>query len=451
MNPRNLLIAGGLILSLVVVVFLLLPTDPGPLVGAGADDLETSIGTADDVSQGNRKGSGSSGSNSKTSSGSYRDRSEEDGDEDGLGSASGRRFQDEGSINRSRADDDNEFSEIERADDSRESGSRINPNRGSNRDSRRGRNTGRGSSGRNSGSVPDGMVRISGDVVVENTPAAGPTLSGQLQIGVLQDSRSISVNNGRFSVNIPKAASIRFFSAVLEGKPARVISPVSAINGASAGLIRVVVRYDALAMLHLLSAETGEPLADVEVVRAKDYTRSSLPHPGWALDHDSKIVSEESPVALDGRIGLIGSAVAIHARAAGHEWRRLTVDLIDGGERELILERSGSVNLHLVGDSDREGVVLRLRETGMGGSPHFEVPVTSGITEKIEGILPGAWTITLEKGHWAHQPEVYDEIDFDLMVDDLLDLELEIPIDDEERVEVSGSVFIPEGWFIDNF
>ena len=35
LNSRNLLIAGGIILSLVVAVFFLLPDDPGPRTGSG--------------------------------------------------------------------------------------------------------------------------------------------------------------------------------------------------------------------------------------------------------------------------------------------------------------------------------------------------------------------------------------------------------------------------------
>lgn len=451
MNPRNLYIVGGVILALVVAVFLILPKDPGPLDGTGTVGADTRFeyGAASSDggnSEGDNQGADSSAAGtSLTGSRTGIQRSDDH-------SGTGRRFRADGQSGSGGGGTPSRSGDDFASDDSIENRNGKNPSgrRGSGRS---GQNSRGSSSGSGSGTVPEGMTRIFGEVVVENTPGAGATLSGQLQIGVSQDSRSISVNNGQFATNIPESASVRFFSAVLEGKPARVISPVTPLVAGRGrlGSIRVVVRYDALAMLHLLSAETGESLTDVEVLRAKDYARNSLAHPGWALPQDSRIVSDESPVALDGRIGLIGSAVAIHARAAGYEWKRVTVDLVDGGERELTLQRSGALNLIFVGDSEREGVMLRLRGVGANGAPHLEVPVMAGTTQRVEGILPGSWIISLEKGHWAHQPEVFDEIEFDLVVGDLIDLQLEIPLDDEEWVDVAGSVFIPSGWYLNVF
>lgn len=447
MNPRNLFIAGGFILALVVAVFLLLPEDPGPVAngntGGGGTGYESGVNSvAGGTSTTESPDSGGTGSGSGLSGVGSGSQGKDDR------SPTGRRFRagdqpangTEGSFG-----SDGDF---ESKDTTGNQGNKPTTSRGPGRS--RGNSRG-GSSRAGSGTVPEGMVRVYGQVVVENTPEAGPSLSGHLQIGVSQESRSIPVSKGQFATNIPQSASIRFFSAMLEGKPARVISPTTPLAAGSTGSVRVVVRYDALAILHLLSAETGQELTDVEVVRAKDYTRSSLPHPGWALPQDSRITAEESPVALDGRIGLSGSAVAIHARAAGHEWKRVTVDLVDGGERELTLQRSGALNLIFVGDAEREGVMLRLREIGVNGAPYLEVPVTAGTTQLVEGVLSGSWRASLEAGHWAHQPEVFDEIEFDLIVGDLLELQLEIPLDDEERVEVAGSVFIPAGWYLNFF
>ena len=449
LNSRNLLIAGGIILSLVVAVFFLLPDDPGPRTGSGTVGAESQTGNGSGTSGKSEADAATNNSEGSSSFGNGSGGGDQTGSDQGL---PGRRFRNEGRQNSSRDDgsfgNGREFEPGGSFDDRDRSDSPNNRRRNS-RSGRSGGNSRGGSSG--SGATPEGMVRIGGEVVVENDPTAGSSLSGQLQIGVSGASRSISVARGRFTTNIPADASIRLFSAVLEGKPARVISPTTAVPARSATSMRVVVRYDSLAILHLLSAETGEPLIDVEVLRAQDYTRSSLAHPGWALPQDSQIVSEESPVALDGRIGLIGSAVAIHARAAGHEWKRVTVDLVDGGERELTLQRSGALSLNFIGDSERESVMLRLREIGQGGAPYLEVPVSAGTTQLADGILPGTWVASLEIGHWAHQPEILDEVEIELLAGDLLDVVLEIPPDDEERVDVSGSVFIPAGWYFNFF
>lgn len=451
MNPRNLLITGVIILSLVGVIFFLLSDESGPpnvvdSVGAG-DNGEFVTGSSAAAEEGSEDSSGNSDGSGSITGGSRVGNDGRSGTD-----ATGRRFRDESESGRSNnggSSRTNRPTESDNSIDDRNGSDPTSNRRGNSRSGRSGRGSRSGSS--DSGRAPEGMVRVTGQIAVEDDPTAGSNLTGQLQIGVSGESRSISVAGGRFVTNIPEQSSIRFFSAVLAGKPARVISPTTAVPARSSASLRVVVRYDSLAILHLLSAETGESLTNVEVLRAKDYTRSSLAHPGWALAQDSQIQSEESPVALDGRIGLIGSAVAIHARAAGYEWKRVTVDLVDGGERELTLERSGAINFHFIGDAEREGVMLRLREVGHSGAPHMEVPVSAGTTELADGILPGTWVASLEVGHWAHQPEVLDEFEIEIVAGDLIEMELEIPIDDEERVEVSGSVFVPSGWFLDFF
>ncbi len=453
MNPRILIITASIMLIIILLMVMLLPDD-GP--GSGEWPMDGSSGVAG-IDDGGAPGidlSGSGSSRTSGTSGNGSSSARNGGGSDSGPDGNARRFGDERG-NAARSNDPSSGGRSEsgidqQGNDSRDDGG---DRRGSNGST--GSRNGRGSSNSNGrGSqqpVPDGMARVMGELMLEEAPASLLQVSGQLQIGTAAGSRSIPVSGGRFNTLIDQNGTIEFFGAVLESRPARVVAPSGAIRASAAGNLRIIIRYDALTMLHLKSVETGEPLTNIEVIRVQDYSRSSLPHPGWSLPQDAKIVTDESPVALDGRIGSIGSAVAIHARAAGHQWRRITVDLVAGGERELSLERSGSTMVRIFGDVEREGVVLRIREQGRVGSPHSEIPVT-GITEKLlEGLLPGSWTATLESGHWAHQPEIFDEVAFDLEAGGLLELELEIPLDDEERVDLAGTVYIPEGWDLDNF
>ncbi|MDE0959359.1 MAG: hypothetical protein OSB09_01115 [Planctomycetota bacterium] len=448
MNPRNLIIACTILLVIVTAMVLFLPDD-GPLSGeidGPSQDPSTRSGQGTSFDEGGTSSRDGGANTSSRTDGSGRS------DEDSSASAvdtTGTRFRNQGTGSTggssavesgATSSGQDPLSNSRGAADSRGSG-----NQGSKPGSRRGNQA-------SASQLPDGMVRINGEVMLEDAPTEVlDQLSGHLQIGSLAGSRSIPVIRGRFQLVTPQEGAIQFFGAIIENRPARVVAPIGIIKSRAAGVVRVILRYDALTMLSLKSAVTGEELTDVEVIRVQDYSRSSLPHPGWALPEDPRIVSQQSPVALDGRIGSIGSAVALHARALGHEWRRITVDLVAGGERELSLEQSGTISLRLFGDTEREGVVLRLREQGRAGSPHSEVTVTGVSTQQLEGLLPGSWIATLESGHWAHQPEVFDEISFELTTEDVLELDLEIPFDDEERVDLAGSVFIPEGWQLDNF
>ena len=450
MNPRNLIIACIILLVIVTMMVILLPDDGPSISDVGGLSQESSTGnesgtTFDQDGNSRRDGTGG-GNSSSTTRGSDRTSG---GSSGGDGGTSRTRTGNPGS-NSNGASAGVGSGTISSGQDPLSNGRGNRNPQGSGSRGSNGKSP-RGSQG-SSGQVPPGMTRIQGEVVLEDAPTEVLTqLSGQLQIGALGASRSVAVIAGRFQLVTPEEGAIQFFGAVLENRPARVVSPIGAISVRSAGVVKVVLRYDALTMLSLKSAVTGEQLTDVEVIRVQDYSRSSLPHPGWPQSEDPLIVSEQSPVALDGRIGSIGSAVALHARAAGHEWRRITVDLVAGGERELSLEPSGSVSLRLFGDTEREGVVLRLREQGRAGSPHAEVSVTGVSIRQLDGLLPGSWMATLESGHWAHQPKVFDEVAFELTTEEVLELDLEIPFDDEERVDLSGSVFIPEGWQLDHF
>ncbi len=447
MSPRNLIIAGSILLVVIVTMLLLLPDDGPPIGGfGGGDSADPSvIGSA----ASSNNGSGSSSSQGASSGGSAA--SDRGGSStQATDQQSGRTFRNDGSARQG----NNGSARGSGASDPDPSNGGFSDSGSVGRDQRNGAGSrpGRGARNGQSGSqaaVPSGMMRITGEVMLEEALTSVVEASGQLQIGTATGSRSITVNSGRFQANVSSEGPLQFHGAVLEGRPARVVSPIGPIT--PSGPIRVVIRYDALTMLRLKSAITGEDLTQVQVIRVQDYSRSSLPHPGWALPDDPSIVADQSPVALDGRIGSIGAAVALHARAAGHEWRRITVDLVAGGERELTLAPSGSIALSLFGDTEREGVVLRLREQGRVGSPHSEVPITGTTSEQLDGLLPGSWVATLESGHWAHQPEVFDEVSFELIEGDVLELEMEIPFDDEERVDLAGTVFIPEGWMLNFF
>ena len=453
MNPRNLVIVALILVGVISVAALLLPSGPG-LSGVGGEYGDTLGGPG--FSEG-RTGDGSSGKGSGSDSSSGRVGANGNRNSDGA-SAFGRNggggdgLSDRPGSQRSGGNGRN---------DNRGKGGSSGLNSGDERSgSQRGNSSSRGGNSRGpsssrdenrSGAESEEQVRVGGMIWEESENSALSGVSGQMEVGIDNRSRSVSVVNGSFAFEAPASAMIRFYSAVLDERPARVIAPSTPVLAQSSGAVRVFIRYDALATLNVLSAETGEALTGIEVVRLQDFHRSTLEHPGWPLATDYRLEESESPVSLDGRLGMIGSAVVLHVRAAGHEWKRLTVDLVAGGERDVLLFPAADLALQLDGAIDREDIKLRIRPPESYGIPFMEMPIQGVSSQLIQGMPAGTWNASLESGHWNLNPTVYSDVLFEVRLNEQNVLSMTVPNDDEERSDLAGTVFVPDGWYLDNF
>ena len=101
LNSRNLLIAGGIILSLVVAVFFLLPDDPGPRTGSGTSGAESQTGYGSGTSGKSEADAATNNSEGSSSFGNGSGGGDRTGSDQGL---PGRRFRNEGRQNSSRDD-----------------------------------------------------------------------------------------------------------------------------------------------------------------------------------------------------------------------------------------------------------------------------------------------------------------------------------------------------------
>ncbi len=452
MNPRNLVIVALILVGVVSVASLMLPSGPG-LSGIEEESFGDGggMGFSKDGSASGR-GNGSSGSGEGSSGSEQRG-----GNSSGSSATNGNGFGGEGlggrpdSGGRDRRDGDSSsrrgsssgFGEGRDSNDPNSSG--TSSQRGNNRGPSSSRDENR------SGSDSEERVRVGGMIWEESENSALTGVNGQLEVGIDNRTRTVNVNNGSFAFEAPAKAMIRFFSAILDERPARVIAPSTPVLAQSSGAVRVFIRYDALATLKVLSAVTGEPLNGIEVVRLQDFHRSTLEHPGWPLANDYTLQEGESPVSLDGRLGMIGSAVVLHVRADGHEWKRITVDLVAGGEREVLLFPAPDLNLILDGDTGRDDIRLRLRLPEAMGMPYMEMPILGVTSSLIRGLPSGTWRASLESGHWNLNPVVYAETLVEVRLNEENVLSMTVPTDDEERSDLAGSVFVPDGWYLDNF
>lgn len=451
MNPRNLVIVALILVGVVSVASLMLPSGPG-LTGVEGDFVGEGSGTdfsgsgsssrkgnGTSGSGGDSSGSGQRGESSRGSSSAKDDRSGTDGLDDRPDSGDRNRRGGDFSSNRGSSG----FGDGRDSNDSNGSGN--SSQRQSNRSPSSSRDESR------SGSESEERVRVGGMIWEESENSALTEVNGQLEIGIDSRTRTVSVTNGAFSFEAPAKSMIRFFSTVLGDRSARVIAPSTPVLAQSSGAVRVYVRYDALATLKVLSAETGELLNGIEVIRLQDFHRSTLEHPGWPLASDYSLQESESPVSLDGRLGMIGSAVVLHVRAEGYEWKRITVDLVNGGEREVLLFPAADLNLILDGETERADMRLRLRPPEGMGMPYMEMPTLGVTSNLIRGLPSGTWKASLESGHWNLNPTVYAETIIEVQLNEENILTMTVPTDDEERSDLAGTVYVPDGWYLDNF
>lgn len=296
MNPKNLVIVALILVGVFSVAFILLPSGPD-MPGVG-NEYGDSYGGGDFSGVGGSSGKGESGSSvtangrsGRVGDGSFGDSSSGSG----LDRNGGQGIGDRPGLNRGQGNGRNGNSSRGNGSDLNGGNGRNGSNQGNN-SSRNGNNRGRSSSNdeNRSGADSEERVRVGGMIWEESENSALTGVSGQLEVGIDNRSLAVNVSNGSFAFEAPASAMIRFYSAVLDDRPARVIAPSTPVLAQSSGAVRVFIRYDALATLNVLSAETGQPLTGIEVVRLQDFHRSTLEHPGWALPADYRL--EESQI-----------------------------------------------------------------------------------------------------------------------------------------------------------
>lgn len=299
-----------------------------------------------------------------------------------------------------------------------------------------------------------GTITLTGTIAAvdpagERHEGTSGTLRARVVHPSLDEVRVVSVDGGEFRLSTPEGATLRFLDAMLDDRSADVSPPE--VRGVRAGTrLALVATWASRTVLHVRSRETGEDLCDLTMLRIGDWNRNSRPHPGVILETDPTETVECSPFRLDRDGPGAGSSVPYHVHAPGHAWGRILLDTAAGGDRELLLDPGGDIDLVLVGGWNRPGALLRLRELGRP-QPYAEVAV-SGPALMLRGIHPGTYELSIETGSWAQDPLVFGSTEVLVEAGMLLPLELAVDeYEEEERVPLAGTVFVPTGWALDEF
>ena len=356
------------------------------------------------------------------------------------------------------SDDRNSVSSGNRRDSS---GTRSGNNRNTSNSGRRnGDSTSFETTGQAAGTDADSQaelgptVTISGNIIAVDPEGQQFTEeSGSLELRITapgyDELRDIAVVSGSWSAQVPDRSRVKFVSGQLRERPAN-ITPSHAITVTDGLSVQLTAEWTSETLLHVRSRATGETLCDLELVRISDWMRNSRPHPGAVTTTDQRWTTECSPIPLAANGVTAGTSVPYHVYAPGHAWGRILIDTTTGGDREILLDAGGNLEVTFTGGWQRPGALLRLRVLGEN-QPYGEVAIL-GESMMIKGILPGSYEVSVETGSWAQNPLVLGTVEVVISTSEVTILELPVnDIEDEERVPFGGTIFVPTEWLLDEF
>ena len=297
---------------------------------------------------------------------------------------------------------------------------------------------------------------VTGSVQRVDGSGRTPVQSGQLFLWSNTESEGIvqletSITGGKYSVSVPRGHPLNYSSALVDETPLAVITPASAPLITSNRQVAVLLGDSNQPLLHVIGSDTGEELCAIQVLRVPNWNRNTRPNPGWPCFGDYQVVQECGPLVLDSRLGPPGPMVPIHVRADGYAWGRISVDLIGGGERQIILDPGTALNILLSGDWDRPGAAVRMTTVNESSRiPYMEAFPEGQSNLHVDGVVPEEYRVSIEVGHWAQRPLVLAEEQI-YIGEETGFIQLHVEEDDTERVLLGGSIVIPDGWYLSSF
>jgi hypothetical protein len=249
--------------------------------------------------------------------------------------------------------------------------------------------------------------------------------------------------------------------------------------------------------------DTHADLAEVTVVRKKDWRSDTLTHPGAYADDSVLVKAAPSPVELalptnDARS--LANSFTLWASAPGYAWGRIEIDFTAGGDRLLVLPRGGALRVTLRNfqepGAEDAAAILRVRREperpapaeksaaaklaeallnvkdedippgmtrddfkkllepdtsprGPGiGSPWAEAVIGSASPIVIEGLAPGKYIVRAELGEWFRDPLVLAAQPVEVVAGERAEVTLEL--EDRPRsgakVPLEGTLVFPVEW-----
>jgi hypothetical protein len=288
--------------------------------------------------------------------------------------------------------------------------------------------------------------------------------------------RKVAVHAGRFRMHFPRGRELGIASLVLGGRraflPEDPKKPPSTSIGDEGTQIRfavvegqpihVLARWARPFRLHVVDARDGQELDDVTVVLARgDWHTKNARHPGALASAETLVEHGKSPLELAGprASSNLQWQDVVWAHAAGRTWGRVRVDFEQGGEATLGLEAGADLEVTLVGaippapatqklpgEDDDSRAVLRLRPRDLA-SLALEAPPASRGPTRFEGLAPGSFDLSLERGKSWDRPQQLGRTPVELVAGATTHAEIVVtPPQEPRRVRVAGTLHLSHEW-----
>ncbi len=297
-----------------------------------------------------------------------------------------------------------------------------------------------------------GTITVTDPDGVEHPQESG-TLTLLLRNGTSGRWHEVEVHDGRWRTTLPAdepCEALGVQSATLGGRLAvygdgnwqdRIEMPAD-------GWLALTVRWLPTATLTVRDRASGRDLAPVLIAEVGRWPESDYGHPGAdAVERDLG----PSPVALPPREHFSGKR-PVFVRSPGYAWSRVEVDESQGGERVVLLDPAGALEVVISGAVTDPGTELRL--FGRGFQPAF-VASLAGLDRSavlVEALAPDSYSIRAEIGHFWDKPLVLGETKAEVVAGSRAQVTLELrTIEAPDPVELAGVVVVPAEWEARNF
>jgi hypothetical protein len=302
----------------------------------------------------------------------------------------------------------------------------------------------------------DSGLPLAGTIVVVDEHGAehraeDGTFSFVLWSGQRGTWHKVEVKGGRWRTEVPREPAVESLglTAVRLGDRAAVSGPgfESQFEWPADGWLDLTARWPIASLLHVRDRESGREIAPVFLVDGNSWPQSEFVHPGPAPN--AKDLGP-SPVQLPATDAPMFGMRTVHARSPGYAWGRIEIDEQRGGERILLLDRGGDLEIVPVGKVGDPG--LKVRAYGSDYVPVFELPLRPDRTVVVESLAAGSYRVKAEIGDYWSEPLVLGEAKVDVVAGTRASVTLTLK-DPGPRaaVPLEGTLVLPTEWELGAF
>lgn len=211
--------------------------------------------------------------------------------------------------------------------------------------------------------------------------------------------------------------------------------------------LRIVARWPPSSVLLVRDRASGRDLAPVLVAEVDAWPQSEFRHPGQDAEQARDL--GPSPVTLPASEWDSGERI-LHVRSPGHAWARVVIDESRGGERLVLLDPSGTLEVVVRGEVSDPGAKLRLYAASHAPVAELDLPGQEVLV--IDALAPGTYRVVGQIGQYWSQPLELGTTSAEVTAGQRARVVLVLAATPQRIVvPLKGTLLVPEEWQLDHF